>query len=253
MQSWFSDLIAEYAPQCIVQADCFSGTWSPVALETNFWNQQWMVPVAPDCTSILQFADVAVIAAAKRAGEAKKQELLLLLLEEVARRESTPYQAKMGKYEVFEVAVAMAKHQSELQKSRDVIMGVAVATQMLALRPGKDGSLVRVADTPLSQKFPAEPISRGLCAGWVARRFAAVDKRGVPAMPDWSCMTNAVQDECLPSQPEEDDVIMTVADEALVEARPDMQSYTPVAKVTFGSRPEVMSRPEVTLELRRSY
>ena len=211
-----------------------------------------MVPVAPDCTSILQIADVAVIAAAKRAGEAKKQELLLLL-EEVARRESTPYQAKMGKYEVFEVAVAMAKHQAELQKSRDVIMGVAVATQMLALRPGKDGSLVRVADTPLSQKFPAEPISRGLCAGWVAHRFDAVDKRGVPAMPDWSCMTNAVQDECLPSEPAPEDVIMTVADEALVEAWPDMQSYTPVAKVAFGSRPEVMSRPEVTLELRRSY
>ena len=48
IQSWVSDLIAEHAPQCIVQTDCFSGTWSPVSLETAWWNQQMMVPVAPD-------------------------------------------------------------------------------------------------------------------------------------------------------------------------------------------------------------
>ena len=61
IQCWLSDLLAEYLPQAIVQLDCFHGSWSPVALQTAWWSQQIQVPIAPDVTSILQLADVAVM------------------------------------------------------------------------------------------------------------------------------------------------------------------------------------------------
>ena len=153
IQCWVSDLLAEYVPQAVVQVDCFSGAWSPVALQTAWWNMQLQIPIAPDVTSILQLADVTVIAPAKQAAEVKKKELQLLL-QESSRREKSEYRAKFGKYEIFEVACHMARHQSVLQKTRDVVLSAAVTTQLLAVRPDATGALVRVANTPPGGAVP---------------------------------------------------------------------------------------------------
>merc|ERR1712086_20981 len=97
---WVSDAVAEMVHQAVTVLDCFHGQWSPVVLETAWWNMQFQIPVAPDSTPLLQIADVLVIASAKSAGTKKKRELELLLSEK-ARREGVAFAGKFGKYEAF--------------------------------------------------------------------------------------------------------------------------------------------------------
>ena len=187
-------------------------------LHTSWLNQQLQIPVGPDVTPLLQLADVAVIAQGKVAGEKRKEELQLLL-HESARRESTEYTARFGKFEVFEVAKSMASRQSELQCSRDTVLAVSIQSGCLALRPDEDGKLVKVSETSLDEKFPSFPTVKGLQPNWVAGRFSSFNcVSGVPRVPEWDKLGSVLEAESVPTEVEAGDMVLEVATLALAES-----------------------------------
>ena len=219
IQCWLSELVHEKCPQTVNIVDCFCGQWSPVVMESLFWNSQMQVPVGPDCTPLLQVADVAVIAQAKVAGNKRKSELGLLL-NEAARREGVEFSGRFGKFEIFSVVETMAKRQSQLQQERDVVLSVMIQTQCLAVRPDASGRLVKVADTPLGQKFPSLPFCKGLSSGWVKNRFSGFDSAsGTSCCPDWELLGGSLEVQCVSDEPQPGEVVVecisTVVSEGL--------------------------------------
>ena len=74
---WISDLVSEYTIQSINVVDCFSGQWTENTMWTSWLNQQFQIPIGPDCTPICQLADTCCIAVGKVAGEQCKEQLVL--------------------------------------------------------------------------------------------------------------------------------------------------------------------------------
>ena len=170
IQVWLSQLLREHCPQAVTVCDCFSGQWTEPVLHQAWLNHQFQVPVGPDCTPLLQLADVSVIAAAKQAAERQKS-LLSVQHMQLAKREGVQYAARIGKYEIFTVAEAMSMYQETvLQQASDAVLTVARTTQTLALRPDSLGRLATVDDQPWApSRFPAV---RGLQPDWVQSRFS---------------------------------------------------------------------------------
>ncbi len=154
---WVSDLVASYSAQCISIVDCFSGQWTERCMHTSWANSQLQVPVAPDCTPLLQVTDTCQSFVAKRAGESRKAELELLLREK-ARREGVQYQAKAGAYELFEVGFAMAVEGDRRQSQRYVVLAQCIKSQLLVMRPTVDGQVLQsIEQEEWSNKFPRLP------------------------------------------------------------------------------------------------
>jgi len=210
IHSWISDLIAEYVPQCISVADCFSGQWTDTVLQTNWSNSQMQIPVGPDCTPLLQLADIAVIGQAKHAASRQQQQLTLLLTQS-ASREGEQYSGKYGKFELWSVAQAMSSNQSKMQLQSDIVLRTLVRTQCLAVRPGQCGQLQDIATQEWSAQFPSNPPSSGLQPSWVESRLQWLDASPVPQVPDWDSLdTRVLSDDPFSDQPEESAVVIPV-------------------------------------------
>ncbi len=140
-------------------------------MHTIWSNFHLAVPVAPDMTPLLQLTDSCQTAFAKRAAEKVKGKLETQLREK-ARRESAQYAARMGPYELFKVAQRMSDEGSRRQCKRDVVLGEAIKSQVLVIRPDLEAqTLVKIETEQWSEEFPRFLFQMGLQSNWVSQRF----------------------------------------------------------------------------------
>ena len=216
---WLVEVLGSLVTQSINVCDCFAGQWTPRVLESSWLSQMAVVPVGPDCTPILQVADVAVIGPAKSAGERRKAELNQLL-ELKAEREGVPFRGQFGKYEIFEVARSMVEYQTKLQSQRDGVLECLLRTQCLALRPrGKRLELVDGQEWLARSGLSRSPQSAGLQARWVQSRlgewYSQESETPVPPVPEWDSIGSAfMEDSPVPAEFSSDPspLVITVGD-----------------------------------------
>ena len=214
---WISDFLAERYKQCMVSCDCLGARWSEPSVLRAFYNQQVMIPHAPDVTSFLQEPDTHEHNSIKAHIRTEKADLHHDL-EAEAKNQGKSCPMDWGAYEfVWVVSRALKKFKG---KNPLVPLKGLVENQLLILRQNSEGTFERIDEATeqttmdIFEKMEITRVvtSSGLTQALVNERLERFeawrdDQATGPPIPEWEWLHKkggALVGDDLPQAPDED-------------------------------------------------
>ena len=194
---WVSDHLLETCgyKQCMVNCDCLGPRWSEQSLLQHFYNQQILVPLAPDVTAILQEPDTHEHFPLKKCFKQIKEDLHHDL-EAEARNQKKETPTNWGAYEVLWV-VGRGLKKFKLEHPLVPLKGL-IENQLLIIRQNDEGNFERIdhsnheSTRAIRDKMGIhrECTGRGINQATVAARLELFEawqdnQDEGPSTPDW--------------------------------------------------------------------
>ena len=227
---WVSDHLVEMGyKQCLISCDCLGSRWSEPSVLRHFYNQQVLIPHAPDVTAFLQEPDTHEHMPIKAYIRSEKADLHHDLEAEAKNKgQKCPMD-----WHAFEFVWILARALKRFRKKNPKVplLGV-VENQLLIFRQNSEGNFERIDQaTEQTTKNIEEvleitrvKVSSGITNKIVADRLQSFENwkddqdKGPPA-PDWDWLHNKggailVQDD-LPNDPGPEDTLFDFRFEGL--------------------------------------